>query len=225
MLKAVFVGLALTLAVTSNANAGIIYDADVTPGVLFGGGNQNGSFVVNKAWKNNQNNIELGLRAKVPYEETYNSNGAGVYTMNVGAHSKWGAPGAAWNFEFAINLNYDGSDVDRMFEDYLIELSIDLNPSKKKNWLKFDPVASFNDNYVNAGNSIAQNSMNIGWLGQDFDIWTAGLYDFRLRVLDKDTNEVLAGTKMRVNVVPEPSILSLLALGIIGLASRRFIKQ
>ncbi len=221
MLKSIIAGFALSIA--SFAQAGVIYDADISTGVLFGSGNENGFFVVNKAWKNNQNNIELGLRAKVPYEGSFNSNGAGTYEMSTGLHPKFGAPGAAWNFEFAINLNYDGSNTDRVFDDFLIELSVDLDPRKnKRDWLTFDPVTKFTDNYIGGDNSIAQNSMNIGWLMQDFDPNIEGTYGFKLEVKDKLTEEVLASTRMKVKTVPEPSTLAIFALGILGLASRKF---
>lgn len=66
--------------------------------------------------------------------------------------------------------------------------------------------------------------MNIGWLGQDINVWGDGVYDFRLRVKDKNTQDILAATKMRVMAVPEPSTLAIFALAIMGLASRRLKK-
>ncbi len=77
---------ACSLALFSyTTNAALIYNADVTPNVIFGSGNINGSFTVDQS-----NNVELGLRAKLRYDATgqpqniFNSNGDGTYSFDAG---------------------------------------------------------------------------------------------------------------------------------------------
>ena len=196
----------------SSAMAAIDYDADVTPGVIFGSGNGNGYFVVGS-----DNNIEVGLRAKVPYAGIYNSDGAGTYSMSTGVHPKWGAPGVAWNFEFSVNVNLDGQGSED-FNSYKTLLSIDMDPTLGQSWLVFDPITTFTDNEFGNNNSLAQNSMNIGWLGLTVDPSIAATYDFKLGVYDLDGDTLLAETYMTVEVdggatVPAPGALLLAGIG------------
>src|SRR6056297_387646 len=70
---------ALALALSAGAASA----TSVTPDIIFGDGNDNGSFTVDRS-----NNIEIGLRAKLRYnlagvpENTFNSNGDGTYSFN-----------------------------------------------------------------------------------------------------------------------------------------------
>jgi hypothetical protein len=72
--------------------------------------------------------------------------------------------------------------------------------------------------------------MNIGWLGKTVDTSIAAIYDFKLSVMSKSTQEILAETFMVVEVdggvvsVPEPSTFAIFTLGLMGLALRRFKK-
>ena len=98
MKKLITICLAVTmiLAVSGAAQAGYAYDQDVTPDVIFGDGNANGSFTVNDDAATS--NIELGLRAKLRFDATgqpdniFNSNGDGTYTFVAGAPTG----GAGW---------------------------------------------------------------------------------------------------------------------------------
>ena len=77
----------------------------VTPEVIFGSGNANGSFT-----GENSNNVELGLRGKVRYnssglpENTFNYDGNRSYAFSP-ASSNAPANRSAFNFEWTINTN------------------------------------------------------------------------------------------------------------------------
>ena len=124
------------------------YDQDVTPGVIYGSGNANGGFTVDTAA-----NIELGLRAKVRFDENddpqnqFNSDGAGNYLMEGGSPTagfSWipdTSTTARWNFDFAINVDVLG-DSDAVLADYDYVLRLDGDPTSGTDFLEFDPINS-----------------------------------------------------------------------------------
>ena len=215
-----FVGL---IAISSLAGGyslqALSYDANVTPNVIFGTGNGNGFWTVDL-----QNNIELGLRAKVRYQGIYNSGGDGTYSFDPGVSS---GSAAKWNYEFAINVNQDGSTSDTI-SDYDIWLSIDIDPSQGQNFITFSPFQAWSDNSFGDNSTaqsggieasdfpgqltlmgqyyVAQNSQNIGWLAVGsppvplVDVNADGTYDFKLFATRAGANDVLAQTSMRVIV-------------------------
>ncbi len=95
-------GLGL-LATTFSASAVIMYDENATPDVIFGSGNANGSFTVDRA-----NGAELGLRGKLRHngsglaENTFKSNGDGTYSFAAGVAPTQSSPTAVWSFEWTI---------------------------------------------------------------------------------------------------------------------------
>ena len=124
-----------------SASAVVSFDQNVTNAVIFGTGNGNGGWTVDR---NAAVGIELGLRAKVRYsipgdspQDVFNSNGAGDYNHAVGAPVSAPARGR-WNFEFSINSNYNaaGTNLDQF--NYLLQ--IDHNPSQAATFASFDPL-------------------------------------------------------------------------------------
>ena len=115
---AVMAVVALVFGVAGPAGA-LSYDADVTNNVIFGTGNGNGAWTIDQA-----NGIELGLRAKIPFTGTYNSNGDGTYSY---------ALGTTWNFEWSINSDYGdivADDTDAVTLDtYIYVLGVDFDPT------------------------------------------------------------------------------------------------
>jgi PEP-CTERM motif-containing protein len=148
-----------SLAVASPAKAVITFNDSVTGDVIFGSGNDNGAFTVDR-----RNGIEVGLRAKLRFDalgnpqNIFNSNGDGTYTFNagqaVGGFSFAQPPTTTpvWNFEWSINSDYLGSEARSLSElEYLI--SIDFDPSGGTNFLSFDPI-----NLAFADHAIGDNS-------------------------------------------------------------------
>ena len=240
-------GLGLLL-LTQSATATVMYDQDVTNDVIFGSGNANGAFTVDR-----QNGIELGLRAKLHFDESnspqniFNSNGDGTYQFdNIAPPTGYGfAPNspstAIWNFEWSINSNFDGSGGVLNSLSYLLE--IDFDPGAGTNFLAFDPInlpsadhalgdnstgngAGISDepNYVAniASLNLAQNSWNMEFFDggpYTFNALDEGIYDFKLTAFGSQ-DEVLASTSIQVinAAVPEPQTWLIMLLSLAGLA-------
>lgn len=139
---------AVSMVVASGAAiAAPQYDANVTGDVIFGDGNANGGFTVNQ-----DNGLELGLRAKVRFDGSnqpqniFNSNGDGSYTFQAGLPpTGFGfAPNststATWNFEWSVNSDFEGTSGE-VLSDYSYMLKIDFDPGSGTNFLAFDPIS------------------------------------------------------------------------------------
>ena len=177
--SALFTAGNTAMAVTS-------FDQNVTNNVIFGSGNANGSFTVDRT-----NGIELGLRAKLRFDASnqpqniFNSNGDGTYTFSGGA-----APGGfsfaqpptttpIWNFEWSVNTDFDGSTGLKL-DNLTYELGIDFDPGPGTNFLTFDPITPVSPNFFD--HSIGDNSTASG-AGQEansFASYTALLNGFNL---------------------------------------------
>lgn len=235
-------------AVASQANAALVFDADVTNDVIFGSGNANGAFTVFQG-----SGVELGLRAKLRHnaagapENTFNSNGDGTYSFDAGVAPTQSFPTAVWSFEWSINSNFDGSGTNLSGLSY--ELLIDTDPTLAQSFIVFDPIngttiadhAIGNNSTTNGGgtvatseadyanlidtNNLAQNSWKPHWFNTALDPTVDGVYTFSLTALDGQ-GLFIGSTDIDVIVgagaaeVSAPATLGLLGLGLFGLVYR-----
>ncbi len=150
---------ALSGAVVTPASAAI-YDANIVPGVIFGSGNANGGFTVDR-----HNDIELGLRGKLRFDSNnqpqniYNSNGDGTYSFSTGtpnlgiAHPGWATTTTPiWNFDWSVNTNYDGLGSFKL-GDLTYQMGLDFDPTSGTMFQTFDPIIT-----TYADHSIGDNS-------------------------------------------------------------------
>ncbi|MDO6426693.1 PEP-CTERM sorting domain-containing protein [Thalassotalea sp. 1_MG-2023] len=218
----------LAMAISGVANAGLLYDQNLVNGVHFGSGNQNGAFTTET-----NNGIEIGIRGKLRFDENnspqpiYNSNGDGTYSFdNVAPPSGFGwAPGATttsiWSWDWSIDVS--GSQYS--FGDLTYLMEIDFDPSSATNFLSFDPINSPNDNSISGASQ--QNSWNMEFFrgALPYNNTDVGIYTIQLSAFDGST--LLASSSIDIIQgvdIPEPSTIAIFALGVIGLASRRFKK-
>ena len=136
-LTSAVVGCGMLHAASASA---LLFDQNVTPEVIFGSGNTNGSFTVDRA-----NGVELGLRGKLRHnaagapENTFNSNSDGTYSFNAGVAPTQAAPTAEWSFEWSINSDYD--DTSGYFLSSLnYVLGLDSDPTAGTSFVTFDPI-------------------------------------------------------------------------------------
>lgn len=246
--------LALMAIMPFGASAVPMYDQNVTPDVIFGSGNANGSFAVDR-----NNNVELGLRAKLRHnasgqpENTFNSNGDGTYSFAAGVAPTQSSPTAIWSFEWSINTAWTGQS-GRVLSDLTYELGIDSDPGLGAMFASpFDPInMPFADHAIGTNvtgngagtvagdgseyatlidnNNVAQNSWKPDWFIGDFDPTIDGTYDFYLTA--SDSSGVLARTSMQVIVgngatatVPVPAPLALFGLGLFALGFARRVRK
>lgn len=214
----------------------------VTPEVIFGSGNVNGSFT-----GDSMQDVEVALRAKLRFnnsgvaENTFNYDGVRTYTFQ---STDGVAPAnlALWNFEFSVNVDPTGQvvDADDDLNDLTYVLSIDLDPTAGTNFLQVDPInTAFADHAIGtnatlngegtvaadateyaaliADNNVAQNSGNLGFLGiPGFDPQSEGTFTIGLEAFFGATS--LASTEIDVvyqivPAIPLPAGFPLLLAG------------
>ena len=128
------------------ASFALMFDQNVTPDVIFGSGNANGSFTVDQS-----NGIELGLRGKLRHnaagapENTFNSNGDGTYSFDAGVAPTQPSPTAVWSFEWSINSDWDDTNSTGLnLAAFTYALGLDLDPSLGTSFISFDPINDLN---------------------------------------------------------------------------------
>ena len=237
--------LTLGLFYAGSASALVMFDQNVTPDVIFGTGNANGSFTVDTA-----NGIELGLRAKLRYDaaglpqNVFNSNGNGTYSFDSGVAPTQSFPTAIWNFEWTVNTNLGNTGL--ILGDLTYLLSLDTDPGAGTTFIAGDPInVLFADHAIGtnatgngggtvantdlayadliANNNVAQNSWNPGLI-PGFDPTAAGVYDIKLAAFSPGGDPV-ASTSIQVIVggasVPAPASFLLLCTGLLVVGWRR----
>jgi len=131
------------LALSCNAEAVIEFDQAVTPAVIFGSGNDNGSFTTDR-----RNGIELGLRAKqrFPAANVFSSNGDGSYSFAAENACDEGGFSFArcqttpvWSFEWSVNTDFSGAS-GAVLADFVYELGMDGDPGPGTDFLIFDNI-------------------------------------------------------------------------------------
>lgn len=148
---------ASVVAASGTQAATLLYDRNVTPDVIFGSGNDNGSFTVARDF-----GVELGLRGKqrFPKANVFNSNGDGTYNFDAGVPSPgFGSPPgssstALWNFEWSVNVDFgDDSPTTPTLNSFTYLMGIDFDPGLGTNFLQFDPI-----NVAYADHALGDNS-------------------------------------------------------------------
>ncbi len=216
----------------------------VTPDMIFGSGNQNGSFAGTAS-----NGVELGLRGKLRYDangrpqSVYNYDGDRTYSF---APALGNAPAnrSVFNWDWSINV----SGAEAVLSDFTYRMDIDFDPGAGTDFHSFDPItlayADHGIGDVATGNGdgavasdqtdyaqlisdfpLAQNSWNLGFFEPEgFDPQTQGLYTIGLSAFGGQ-GERLASTSIdirygnvpeSVSAVPVPAALPLL-LGALGM--------
>lgn len=208
----------------------------VTPDVIFGDGNLNGSFTISKL-----GGVELGLRAKLRYDLTgqptsnYGYDGIDTYTFMT-ADSNAPANRSIFNFEWSISTLAGALDA------FTYLLTVDTDPTAANNSaIVYNPFAgrvylgtsaTTNGSATEvlaspidlASYTVAQNSVNMGFLTAPFAPIPvplgSGQFTFTLTAFD--SNGLVNSTAM--NVIVEPAAPSpvplpaggLLLIGAIG---------
>jgi len=175
----------------------LTYNANVTNNAIFGTGNGNGYWTVDST-----GTVELGLRAKIPYAGTYNSNGDGTYSYALGV--------TKWNIEWSINTNVDGKG--GSLSNYTYVLGFDSDSTKGTNYTGFwsflddpinDPIArnayldhSFGNNSTakSAGVEASSASQYAGYVSQYNLVQQSWRMDYYDAIPGFDVNPNVNGT-------------------------------
>ncbi len=221
---------------------------NVTPDVIFGTGNANGSFT-----GVNTGDVELAMRGKLRFDTSgnpqnvFNYDGVDTYTFNP-ADSNAPATRDAFNVEWSVNVDSSGS-TGAVLNNFTYLIEMDSDPTTGTNFTGFDPINQpFVDNAMgtnltgNGGGTVAadsteyatllgtenvaQNSWDMAWFIPGFVPQTEGEYTFNLFAYQNGAE--VSSTSMKIvygaiPAVPLPASLPLLltALGGIGMVARR----
>ena len=233
----------------TNPAAALLFDQDITPDVIFGSGNANGGWTVDR-----NNSVELGLRGKVRFdlatgapENTFNSDGAGGYTFDAGVPAGQAFNTGTWSIEWSVNTDFQNSG-GLVLDDLTYVFGVDSDPGLGTSFVEGDLInvlfadhATGDSTTANGGgtvaanavqyaaqiasDSVAQNSWQADFvLGGGFDPNLDATYDFYLAAFDGNGAR-LARTEARIVVgngasVPAPGSLALLVAGLLVLRRR-----
>jgi len=127
------IALLLMFSTGGPAQAVVTFNTDVTPDLIFGSGNTNGNFAVDRSA-----GLELGIRAKIPFTGTLHSGGDGTYTYSL-TELATASPDQRWNFDWTVNTDFDGSS-GLNIDDLTYILQLDFDPGPGTDFFAFDPI-------------------------------------------------------------------------------------
>ncbi|MGN6370167.1 MAG: hypothetical protein ACTHN5_18070 [Phycisphaerae bacterium] len=224
---------ALTMFASLSQASSVSYDQNlVSPNasaanpVYFGSGNPNGGFTVD-----NENGVELGLRAKYRQNGAVIDTNSNLYTVVPGAQTNTTSGGngaatnrAAWNWEFSIDLRPNGvgtlslSDIINSTTLTFTDLTTSTVLFSGSPFAGFPDTSSFGASGKNSPFSVndwaAQNSEN-GVFFPGFDMNAPHLYEVTLDVKGV-TGAPIASNTIDIQVAPLPSAATM-GLGMLAL--------
>lgn len=131
--------VAVALAAAPSAHALILTGASVTNDFFSGTGVDNTNFSVERA-----QGVELALRAKVrfpaPLNVTNNDGTTNVYGPFEAAGYGTLGTRASWNFDWSINVNYDGTNPGLSLSGLTYLLELDYDPNALTDFHSWDPI-------------------------------------------------------------------------------------
>jgi hypothetical protein len=190
------------VAPASTVCASVLFNQSVTPDVLFGSGNANGSFSTNDT---TISNIEIGLRAKqrFPAANIFNNNLNGTYSfatgIGIGGPGTPAFPRPLWNFEWSINTDLSGLSGVKL-DGLTYQIRIDYDPSPiGTNFQSFDPINvaladhAIGDNTTgNGGGSVAANAAAYAGLISTKNVaqnsWSLSFFDDATHIIDPNVD-------------------------------------